>query len=93
MELHLVTQQTKVSVPFIYGEPLHQYWGVSPISNFPRAHPGFSQLIGQTFERHVAAAEGARSARGYLESPKRTGDTRPPDGFLDLINARIRSPP
>ncbi len=43
------------------------------------------KLIGQTFKRIVAAAEGAWSARGYRESPKEPD----PGWVLDLINGRV----
>lgn len=49
-------------------------------------------MIGQTFEWVVAATGGVRSARGYLESPKRPGKGPEPPGpriGFGLINARI----
>ncbi|XP_044540743.1 collagen alpha-1(I) chain-like, partial [Gracilinanus agilis] len=55
------------------------------------------KLIGQTFEWVIAATGGVRSARGYLESPKRPGHPRPcpgtgTDGGKDRPPARHPPP-
>ena len=45
-------------------------------------------MIGQTFEWVVAATEGVRSARGYLESPKPPAPTPPAgagEGLTGLV--------